>query len=296
MHPGFESGRGDPTHLNGFTDPPFLPDQELNQPATREEFYRSVVAETHERGGLISWNHPFGAMSGPVSTPTAQDIRRRQLFASMRDKNLFGCDLIEVGYAARGQADIATHLALWDTFSRHARFLTGNGVTDDHHALDWRSLDNGFVTGIWAASVQHASLMAALAAGRAYTAHVGKWPGGQLDLRVDGTVLMGKASLSSRTSRMLEVQAASLPIGSRVEIVVGPVDFSGDDPGTTVLQSVPASSFGASGIVTRSLDTSRSCVVRTQVRNSAGELIGASNPIWLLRAQPPGEIPESRQV
>jgi hypothetical protein len=295
MHTGFETGRGLP-HLNGFVQPQFFPDQLLNRPATRDDFYRGVVSEVHRRGGLVSWNHPFGASQDPLLTPAEQSDRRRQLFATMRDKDLYGCDILEVGYATRGQADMATHLDLWDSFSRHARFLTGNGVNDDHSAGDWRSLRNGFATGIWATSAEHASLMAALRAGRAYTAHAGLWPGGQLDLRIDATVLMGQASISSRISRTLEVQAAVLPRDSRVEIVAGPVDFAGSEPGTTVLYSVPATSFGASGLVRRSIDTSSACFVRTQVRNSAGELIGASNPVWLLRAQPPGGIPLSRQA
>lgn len=295
MHTGFESGRIDP-HLNGFSHPQFFPDQSLNQPATRDEFFREVVSGTHQRGGLVSWNHPFGANEGPLLTPVEQGDRRRQLFAAMRDKDLYGCDILEVGYATRGQADMATHLDLWDTFSRHARFLTGNGVNDDHSARDWRSLRNGFATGIWAISADHGSLMAALAAGRAYTAHAGLWPGGQLDLRIDETVLMGQASVSSRISRTLEVQAAVLPAGSRVDIVAGPVDFTGSEPGTTVLYSVPATSFGASGIIHRSIDTSSACFVRTQVRDSTGELIGASNPVWLLRAPPPGGTPELRQA
>ena len=295
MHPAFESGRVAP-HLNGFSDPQFFPDQSLNQAATRDDFCREVVAGTHQRGGLVSWNHPFGASEGLLLTPAEQSARRRQLFGSMLDKNLYGCDILEVGYPTRGQADMATHLALWDTFSRHGRFLTGNGVNDDHNARDWRSLRNGFATGIWATSPAHASLMTALAAGRAYTAHAGLWPGGQLDLRVDGTVMMGKASISSRTSRTLEVQATPLPTGSRVEVVAGPVDYAGSDPGTKVLYSIPAASFGTSGITRRLIDTTAACFVRTQVRNSAGELIGASNPVWLLRGQPPGGVPAPRRV
>jgi hypothetical protein len=293
VHPGFEAGRAQP-HLNGFSDPAFFPDQRFNTVATRDQFFRDVVADTHGRGGLVSWNHPFGASAGSLSTPAEQAIQRRQLFTSMSGNDLYGCDILEVGYAARGQADMATHLALWDTFSRHARFLTGNGVNDDHEARDWRSLMNGFSTGIWADSAEHSSLMAALAAGRAYTHHAGRWPGGQLDLLVDGTVLMGQASVSSLTSRTLEVQATNLPAGSRVETVVGPVDHAGIDPGTAVLQAIPASSFGVSGLVSETLDTTHACFVRTQVRDSLGELIGASNPIWLLRAEPPGGIPAAR--
>jgi hypothetical protein len=216
------------------------------------------------------------------------------VFADLKTHDLYGADVLEVGYPLRGQVDIATHLALWDTFSRHVRFLTGNGVNDDHSAKNWRTLNNGFATGIWASSVGHSNLMAALAAGRAFTGHAGKWAGGQIDMLVDGVVPMGKVSVGSQPSRSLAVFAASLPAGSHVEIVAGPVDFTGNDPGSVVLDSIAASAFGADGTVSRTIDTRASVFVRTQVRNSAGAIIGVGNPVWLLRDQPPGGIPAAR--
>jgi len=36
--------------------------------------------------------------------------------------------------------------------------------------------------------------------------------------------------------------------------------------------------------------------VRTQVLDSAGALVGLSNPVWLLRAAPPTGIPAPRQT
>jgi hypothetical protein len=254
------------------------------------------VTGTHARGGLVSWNHPFGANVGPLLSAAEQTNERRQVFADLLAHDLYGSDILEVGYPVRGQVDIATHLALWDTFSRRARFLTGNGVNDDHSAKNWRTISNGFATGIWADSVGHADLMAALAAGRAYTAHAGKWAGGQLDLMVDDSVLMGQASVSSRTSRSLAVFAANLPSGSTVELVRGPVDYTGNDPGTSVISTIAASGFGSDGRVSRSIDTSTSCFMRAQVRNSAGAIVGVGNPVWLLRAAPPGGIPADRSA
>lgn len=294
MHPGIEVGRG-VRHLNAFSDPQYIPNQSLNVPETLDDFYRQVVDGTHARSGLVSWNHPFGANTGPLLSSAQQATKRRTVFADLRDLDLYGSDILEVGYPVRGQVDITTHMALWDTFSRHARFLTGNGVNDDHSAKDWRALNNGFVTGIWATSTAHADLMTGLAAGRAFTAHPGKWAGGQLDMLVDGVVPMGKASISTRTSRSLNIFAANLPAGCAVEIVRGPVDYAGDDPGTVVVGTVASSAFGTSGTVTRKVDTTQSCFVRTQVRNSTGGIVGIGNPVWLLREPPPTDIPPARR-
>lgn len=293
MHPGIEVGRG-VRHMNAFADPQYIPDQSLNHPATLDDFYAQAVIGTHDRGGLVSWNHPFGANVGPVLSAVEQTNKRRQVFADLLSHDLYGSDILEVGYPVRGKVDITTHLSLWDTFSRRARFLTGNGVNDDHSAKNWRTLSNGFATGVWAESVAHADLMSALAAGRAFTAHAGKWAGGQLDMMVDDSVAMGQASVSSRTSRTLAVFAANLPAGGAVELVRGPVDYTGNDPGTAVIATIAASTFGSDGTASRSINTSTSCFVRAQVRNSAGAIVGVGNPVWLLRAPPPGGIPTGR--
>jgi hypothetical protein len=293
MHPAIEVGRG-VRHMNAFAAPQYIPDQALNHPATLDAFYTQAVSGTHARGGLVSWNHPFGANVGPLLSAADQTNERHQVFADLLAHDLYGSDILEVGYPVRGQVDINTHLALWDTFSRRARFLTGNGVNDDHSAKDWRALNNGFATGVWAQSVAHVDLMTALAAGRAYTSHAGKWAGGQLDMLVDDAVAMGQASVSSRTSRTLAVFAANLPAGSSVDLVRGPVDYTGEDPGTAVIATIAASTFGSDGTASRSVNTSTSCFVRAQVRNATGAIIGVGNPVWLLREPPPGGLPKRR--
>ena len=136
--------------------------------------------------------------------------------------------------------------------------------------------------------------MSALASGRAYTRHTGLWPGGQLDLLVDDRVPMGKVSIGTRLTRSLQMLATNLPPTWLLELVSGPVDYTGTDPGTVVVERIGASALGSTGTVTRSVDTSRSRFFRTQVRDAAGNLVGASNPVWLLREQPPSGIPAPR--
>jgi hypothetical protein len=294
-----EVSLGDPAvaHCNVFgSTPEFALKTGIN--ATNwPAYYRDMIARTHSRGGVVSWNHPFGASQGPVLTVAEQVRARRQIFAARLADRFLGADVLEVGYALRGFVPFSAHLDLWDTFSRRAIWLTGNGASDDHVGQDWRTLVNGFLTGIWAASTGQSALAQALAGGRAYTFHPQFCPGLQLDTVVDGAVPMGQASVSSRTSRSMEIAGTAVPAGCTVELVRGPVDYAGQDPATAVVASFPASAFGGSGTgtVRVPVSTATSCFVRPQVRRD-GILVAAGNPTWLLRSPPPAGIPAARRA
>ncbi|HEU0101816.1 MAG TPA: CehA/McbA family metallohydrolase [Mycobacteriales bacterium] len=296
--PGVEISQQEP-HVNVYGVPQFLPDQSRTTQDNFQAYYVQMVRSVHSQGGLVSYNHPFGANKGPVLSAAAQADKRRSLFAQLRQNDLYGTDILEVGYSVRGQVTLGTHLDLWDTFSRHGRFLTGNGVNDDHQGKHWGSLDNGFATGIWADSTSNTAVMRALRGGRAFAKHLGNWKGGQLDMLVDGSVPMGKVSVRDTPdrSRKLAVYIDGLAGGGTVELVQGAVDYRGDDPKTFVLDRVPASAFRTgSKTVVRTVDTTSSCFVRAQVRNERGTLIGVGNPVWLLREPPKDGIPPGRRV
>lgn len=292
-----EVSLGDPTvaHCNVFGSAPEFSLKTGINATNWTTYWRDMIARTHSRGGVVSWNHPFGANTGPVLTAAEQVRARREVFAARLADRFLGADVLEVGYALRGFVPFSVHLDLWDTFSRRAIWLTGNGASDDHSGQDWRTLVNGFLTGIWASSSGEAALTAALAGGRAYTYHPQFCPDLQLDTLVDGGVPMGKASVSSRTSRSIEIAGTALPPGSTLELVQGPVDFTGQDPATAVVADFPASAFGGSGTGTVAVpvSTGTSCFVRPQVRRN-GVLVASGNPTWLLREPPPGGIPAGR--
>jgi hypothetical protein len=280
-------------HIIPFGVPQMWPKQSTITPDV-DAAYSALVAGVHQQGGLVSWNHPFGTANGPLLSAALMASTRRSVFASMTADGRDGTDLLEVGYTVRGHVNTQTHLDLWDTFSRHAVFITGNGVNDDHQGLQWPQLTNGFATGIWGTSPAQADLVAALAGGRAFTYHVGSWAGAQLDTLVDDTVGMGQVSVSSATSRQLDVFAGQLPTGAVVEVVTGPVDYSSDDPGTAVITRLNAAGFAGSGVQSVAVDTSESCFVRTQVRTTTGAIVGVGNPTWLLQAPPAAGIPAAR--
>jgi hypothetical protein len=294
-YPTVEISYLDP-HIIPFGVPQFWPDQATivkNEVST----YDSIADSVHAQGGLVSYNHPFGATQDPLFPPAQQTSLRRSTFSAMLADNRLRTDLLEVGYTTRGSCNTQTHIDLWDTFSRRGIFITGTGVNDDHAGLHWSTLANGFSTGIWATSPSQADLVAGLASGRVYTYHAGKWPNGQLDLNVGNHIPMGKIGVNATlTSRSLTIFAANLPASTVVDIVQGPVDFTGNDPGTSVIQSFAASAFGSSATVSMRIDTTKACFVRAQVRNSAGAIIGISNPIWVFKSTPPGGIPAARTV
>lgn len=157
---------GDSQHHNAFTaDQYFSADEELSfsDPAA---YARANVAAVHAVGGLVSWNHPFGVSLGTPRTGPAADSRRRAVYAKLARTNLFGSDILEVGYGSRGGMDTDQHLALWDSFSRNARFLTGNGVSDSHDSSRSRSgASNAFTTGLWTGSTTIKDVIGSLAAG-----------------------------------------------------------------------------------------------------------------------------------
>jgi hypothetical protein len=295
MRPSVEISRLDP-HLIPFGVPQFFPNQGALTWTNRDGWYRQLSADVHSRGGLLSWNHAFGATAGPLLSAAAQATLRRSVFADMLAKGWYGADILEVGYTVRGQVSTQSHFDLWDTFSRRGIFLTGNGTNDDHAGEHWATLNNGWTTGMWAPTSADADTTPALRAGRVYTRHAGRWTNGSIDLLVDDTVQMGKASVRNvGTSRSVAVFANNLPAGSTVEFVRGPVDGTGSDPATAIASRVTAAAFTGSGIVARPIDTTSSCFVRAQVRDATGMLVGTSNPVWLLRTTPARGIPPARR-
>lgn len=282
-------------HCNVFGSPPEFALKDTVTLTNWADYYRAYVGRAHAGGGVVSWNHPFGFTTGPILSAADQITKRQQTFSDLKAEDLLGSDVLEVGYTLRGYMPFNQHIDLWDTFSRQARWLTGNGASDDHSGNPWRSLSNGFLTGLWAASTSAHDLTAALAGGRAYVFHPGRTPGLHLDTLVDGAVPMGAASVSGATSRTVAIGLAALPSDCTVDLVLGPVDHTGTDPGTSILRSWPASAFGSTGTgtVSTAVGTSASCFVRAQVRR-AGTIVATGNPTWLLRQPSPGGIPAAR--
>jgi hypothetical protein len=239
-------------------------------------------------------NHPFGLNDGPAGTPAAMEAARAATYNSLSAVGIDHADILEVGYTVRGSANTATHLALLDTFVRNGFFLTGTGVNDDHGGLNWRNLNDGFVTGIWAASPAQTDLVKALTGGRVFTYHPSRWVGGQFDTMLEDGTRMGQASLAHTLGRTLRIYAPGLPATANVQVVVGPVDKGGNNPGSHVVATLKGSQFTGSGVVSVPFTISGPCFVRVQAVLTNGLTAGIANPTWMFPSAPAVTIPQPR--
>jgi hypothetical protein len=267
----------------------------------REFLATEMIPQIHAASGLVSYNHPFGYVQKPVLPGAQQDELVSQVATGMLPSGdtpgALGCDILEIGYRARSGVDTQHHIDLWDVMSRNAIFLTGNGPSDDHYGMGWTNFYNNWLSWTWAASTGMPDLLAALSGGRMWSGSLVSFHG-SLDLLVDGSCPMGSVSVSTVSSRQLQVDAAKLPSNSTVQVLQGDVDYAGTSglsSNAQVIASYPSSEFG-SGSVTMPVDNSESSFVRTQVLNSSGVIVAASNPAWLLTAAPPNGIPTPRQA
>jgi hypothetical protein len=72
------------------------------------------------------------------------------------------------------------------------------------------------------------------------------------------------------------------------------VDYAANvDPGTEVIRSFGPKPF-ANGVANVSVATSSDCFYRVQVVDASGDVVGTTNPVWLLRTAPPNGIPAAR--
>lgn len=254
------------------------------------EIRNSVVDFIHSQGGLASINHPF--KPGDAS----QDTSPRAIARDLLSIGAGGADILEVGYGLKGGGDLHDHLALWDTLSRNAIFLTGNGVSDDHTGHNWDTQVNRFYTGAWARGRTEADLLDGLGRGRVYVGYLGSFAG-TLDMTVDGSVPMGAVSVGGKTPRTLRIDVTGLPSGGAVQVVRGVVDYAGvstPDPDTKVLTSKGGSDLQSTTEV--AFDAGDDSFVRLQVVDGDGKVVAFGQPTWLLRKAPPHGVPAARRT
>jgi len=269
-------------HLNVFCEEPFLPDydrlvaevaagaplSELDEKAFRAAVNRHVIDEVHRRGGLVSYNHPFGATFEDNEKPRTNEEQLEVLLRNRAE----GADLLEVGYRDRGGASLADHLWLWDQLALAGLRLVGVGVSDSHGGPDnrWRDAPNNFVSWIWAGGPTKGELLVGLGAGRVFFGDL---------VRFDGTLDLVDAS-GARMGATLTTDAA--------EVVVT-LEATGTTPGQSV-RVIESGQPGASYPVTASEFRQEHRLrlpagggfVRFELHDASGA-IALSNPLHYLR-------------
>jgi hypothetical protein len=249
-------------HLNWFggdqTLPAFTsPPVRDNDPARAESMVRSLKS----RGGLVCWNHPMDVAD------------RDELIGLMLERDFLGVDLVEIG-----RKPFDDLLWVLDAAARNALFFTAVGSSDDHDAIDWATAEEHNVTHVWAASKSSRDLLAALQRGAAWFTDLARYRG-SLDLRIGGVSHLGAVLMTKRPAKV-DVIATGVPAGAKVEVVVGVVDEAAAVPSTRIVKS-------------KRVSVAPGQYLRAQVR-LGDDVIGASNPLWVLEKAPKRPIPGVR--
>lgn len=303
-HVGTEISRYRPQpHLNAYLPEPWLPDYAGHAP---DESIDWAVDQVHARGGLVSYNHPWGPgiYLEPAEPPQQRAARILRAKQDQLATRLLGCDLLEVGYRVRAGIDLAGHLDLWDCLTANAIFVTGIGVTDSHGSdfstgwTPWQPsehMENNYVTWLWATGQSEVPLLSALGSGRAYFGDPYRWKG-ELDLATSEGFPMGRVVLTDQPSHDVIIRAASVPITAELRLVQG--EIRTDRAGSTEVQWLRRETLtaaAANGVLcdTVSVDASVPSFVRAELWNGSEEC-AFSNPLHFLRDVPPGGVAARR--
>jgi hypothetical protein len=234
QHVGLEISYG--VHFNAFLPRAELPDFEAF-PHGMEP--RATVDWIHERGGVASYNHIFGAGDEPDEEVQEELSQRGDL--AVRER-LYGADLLEVGYPQR-VLPLTQHLAVWDRLSAAGTVATGIGTSDSHdQEQGWRG-GNNFLTWVWAADTGRAALIEGLRCGRVFFADPARFHG-TLELRTADGRLMGQVIQTNGDSQRLVLEATGLPSGSRIRWIVDGRVAQEDAPATTAEQDAEGRPLG----------------------------------------------------
>ena len=187
----------------------------LDPRAFRDAVVEGIVAETHARGGLVSYNHPFGVEFEERERPRTNEQQLEILLANRAE----GADLLEVGYRSRGGATLDDHLFLWDQAALRGLRLVGVGTSDSHGGPEnrWRGQPNNFVSWVWSTRPDAEGLIEGLRAGRVFFGDIERFDG-ELDLAAEGAH-MGATVVTHAAALEVELVARGVTAGERIVVV-----------------------------------------------------------------------------
>jgi hypothetical protein len=231
----------------------------------------AAVQHVHDHGAAALCNHPFGTYLGVVWTGEDADVLTSALVEEWLAADVYGCDLVEVGYPAR-EVDLDHHLQFWDALSAAGHRVVGVGTSDHHWTDDWLAIPNPFVTWVFLDVPERADIAQQLTDGRAFFGDPGAFVEGEplLDLWSEHGAVMGQV-LVSDLDQVIHVETGTVEPGWSLELVVDgevadSVALTGDETDTV-------------------FELTRGTIhtVRAQLRDDEGTLILLTNPLWLER-------------
>lgn len=91
-----------------------------------------AIAHIKRYGGIFSWNHPYTG----YRTELSKDEIKQTLAKELIENRVYGASLIEVGFpCGRDGFESSDYTWLWDQLSQNGVFITGDGDSDNHHAV-----------------------------------------------------------------------------------------------------------------------------------------------------------------
>lgn len=284
-------------HLNEFSVDTLLPDYDqmmalsgladpsgwISDQAALEDFMASYsVDQVHARGGLMSFNHAFGTDGLPSG------LTREQLRDEMVANKAYGSDLLEVGYRFRGGHSLGDFLWLWDELANQGLYLLGVGTSDTHGGPvgHWATMQNNFVSWIYATATGKAELLEGMKAGRIYFGDRTLF-NGTMDFRSSDGFLMGQIVVTDKVAETLTFQLDGMELRDRVLLIK-----SG-----ALHQTVKVTAPNMLKQLTLPIDASPGSFYRLELYSRKAEAKAFSNPIYFVRSVPAGGIrPEQAAI
>lgn len=236
--------------------------------------FSDAVAQIHSEGGIVAYNHVFGTLSYYYSEAEL-DEKIEDAIEMFVENDMFGVDLLEVGYRTRG-GGLEHFMEVWDRLGHeHGFFVTGIGTSDQHH-LDLGRAGNNFVTFIGAASSNGQDLVDALRRGHAWFGDPDYFVGTELvtTLQVpDHQAVMGQVISGATEPTEVVFTASALQTGWTVVSII-----DGEQIGYWTVKSDGA--FEA----TQAVDPLQDRVVRFEVHHPDAEEILYTNPVYFVEA------------
>lgn len=201
---GAELGVG--KHLNMLSESTDVPPHDAS--------LEHAVLQVHGAGGLVMLNHIFGFGEGVVIDP---QVTLEELVA----ENVFGADLLEVGYRLRGGQQLPVFLWIWDQLAKKQLYVVGVGTSDAHSWVPGTNAGrrNNFVSWIYAATPNKPDLLDGLRRGRVYFGDISLFDG-KLDLKTKSGFVMGQIVITDKSHETIAVNIDGLVAGDAVYAVV----------------------------------------------------------------------------
>ena len=234
-----------------------------------------AVDHAHEHDSWAMCAHPYGSSYFEVTIDGAYaDQRQEELVAEWLEADVFGCDMVEVGYPAR-IVDLAHHLGFWDDLAVEGWVMTGTGVSDNHWCLDWVEFSNPFITWVFQDVPTRAGVSEKLYQGRAFFGHPGYFVGEHalLDVWSEHGAVMGQV-METDLDQVIHVETSYVEMGWTLALIVDgdvreTVDLAGDETDTAF-----------------EVERADVRLIRAELIDDRGTTILVSNPLYLVQ---PGE-------